>query len=418
MTIGRGWWILGAMGAAIVALAVSGIVWWCSTADLDAVAERARGMGIRLRSEEVRAHVVRDPGDIALLEAIDALASEASMTEPFTGEDFPGGTEQRILRSGPGPDPLVVMAIAHGDASMARFRAAVDAVPARPLRVGTSYDLELPRIGSWSAKEWVQTLIPWIRGGDEPIEDLARGTHLVDMIPRGQMYDDYTLLLRVRAALMTVALGRWADCAARPDMVAAWSRWRDEPVLPSVTVVAEQQWLWRTHVDYGQTRIAEAFWYGFPDHWLGALAVRRGRAAAMEAHLELAAVLSATTAEGPRRAAVKALNGRVRMVPRGWRRLLFDPVASSLEVTTHPLDELLRDEARQRILAGLLVALIRREPIPVDPTDPARKPLRRYERNGELIGYYACGDDGVDDGGTTDDWRFPFDRPWDPPASP
>jgi hypothetical protein len=33
-----------------------------------------------------------------------------------------------------------------------------------------------------------------------------------------------------------------------------------------------------------------------------------------------------------------------------------------------------------------------------------------------LIGYYACGDDGVDNGGTREDWQFAFDRPWDPPV--
>jgi hypothetical protein len=48
----------------------------------------------------------------------------------------------------------------------------------------------------------------------------------------------------------------------------------------------------------------------------------------------------------------------------------------------------------------LLAAELRGEPWPIDPTDPAGKPVRRIERDGRLIGFYLL-KDGTDDGGHT-----------------
>jgi hypothetical protein len=48
----------------------------------------------------------------------------------------------------------------------------------------------------------------------------------------------------------------------------------------------------------------------------------------------------------------------------------------------------------------LLAAELRGEPWPIDPTDPAGKPVRRIERSGRLIGFYLL-KDGADDGGHT-----------------
>jgi hypothetical protein len=150
--------------------------------------------------------------------------------------------------------------------------------------------------------------------------------------------------------------------------------------------------------------------------WLVLFAARAGRAGALHAQLDLITALSATTSTPARCALVAAAGAECTRIPSGWRRMVLDPSGWTLGLSM-PMIEMLGTMAwKQRIMAGLVVALIRGQPIPIDPTDPAAKPLRRYERHGELIGYYACGDDGVDNGGSTDDWRFPFDRPWDPPA--
>lgn len=49
--------------------------------------------------------------------------------------------------------------------------------------------------------------------------------------------------------------------------------------------------------------------------------------------------------------------------------------------------------------ARLLAAELRGSPWPVDLLDPAGNPLRRWEKDGRLIGAYSVGENGVDDGG-------------------
>jgi hypothetical protein len=243
-------------------------------------------------------------------------------------------------------------------------------------------------------------------------------TRFVDAVHQDWWLDDFSELIRARQRVMQVASGRWADWPASSPLVDVWVRWRDEPILSAAAMRREVQVWWGIHHDYRPNEIAAILGDHANFPWFTTVAVRRGRADGLHACLDLIAVLAATTADNPRHDAARQLITQSHQVSRGWRRDLLDPAGTVLSLTGNALEEVLRGHARQRIQAALLVALIRREPIPVDPTDPAGKPLRRYERNGELIGYYACGDDGVDNGGTREDWQFPFDRPWDPPAAP
>lgn len=48
----------------------------------------------------------------------------------------------------------------------------------------------------------------------------------------------------------------------------------------------------------------------------------------------------------------------------------------------------------------VIAAELRGEPWPRDPTDPTGGQVRRIERDGRLIGFYLCGRNGVDDGGS------------------
>ena len=76
----------------------------------------------------------------------------------------------------------------------------------------------------------------------------------------------------------------------------------------------------------------------------------------------------------PRNRLVQELGAACGMVARSWA-----------EADTH---------------LRLLAAELRGEPWPIDPTDPAGKPVRRIERDGRLIGFYLL-KDGTDDGGHT-----------------
>jgi hypothetical protein len=63
-------------------------------------------------------------------------------------------------------------------------------------------------------------------------------------------------------------------------------------------------------------------------------------------------------------------------------------------------DYVTRSWAERDTQLRVLAAELRGEPWPIDPLDPARKPVRRIEREGRLIGYYLL-KDGTDDGGHT-----------------
>jgi hypothetical protein len=47
----------------------------------------------------------------------------------------------------------------------------------------------------------------------------------------------------------------------------------------------------------------------------------------------------------------------------------------------------------------LFAAELRGLPWPIDVLDPTGKPLRRWEKEGRLIGAYSVGANGIDDGG-------------------
>ena len=49
--------------------------------------------------------------------------------------------------------------------------------------------------------------------------------------------------------------------------------------------------------------------------------------------------------------------------------------------------------------ARLIAAELRGSPWPIDVLDRTGAPLRRWEKDGRLIGAYSVGPDGVDDGG-------------------
>jgi hypothetical protein len=414
------WWILGAMGVATAALAVSGTVWWHSTADLDEVAARARAMGIPPTYEDIPNPEIADPAEVAALTAIEGLAEPLIFDDVFSdGQGLDGDLYWRVHGRDTHPDPLQVMAMAHGATNLDHLRAAIDALPDRPIRSGEPRDAREVRPWLGGIRQAVRALQPSVRWGDAPTRDLARMTRVCEAVPQTLLMDQL-VVISIRQMVLSSAGRRYETIAPTDPMVSAWARWAEEPVLDPRSMHAEMRiWIqgYRSTSAWdlaGLVPLADA--PGWLLRSVRALAVRRGRAGALHAQLDLLEALSATTGVLPKRALIRAMESRIAKHPDDWRRAALDPVAWNLQLTMPAMDLVATIEWKQHIFAGLVVALIRGEPIPVDPTDPAGKPLRRYERNGELIGYYACGDDGVDNGGTREDWQFAFDRPWDPPV--
>ena len=415
------WWILGAMGAATGVLVVSGTLWWHSAADLDAVAARARAMGIPASFEDIPNPEIADLAEVAALTAIEGLA-EPLMAEWVFSEDaaLDGDLYDRVGSQVGDPDPLVTMTMAHTGIAIRQLRAAVDALPDRPVRVGPTRDaVRMPRTWIGAGRSGVRSFQAWFRWGDDPAGDARRMTRIAEAMPH-ELLIDHLVIISMRAMVVGTVLGRWQEIPPGDPTVARWQRWAEAPVLDLGIVAREIRVMIQTYRDrspweLGDGGSSSSAWYM---RLAGAQAVRRGRAGALHAHLDLITDLGATTAVMVRQSVIQSFDQRARWSRSGWPQPLMDPLGWNLRMTAPALETILRMEFRQQIQSALLVALIRGEPIPIDPTDPAGKPLRRYERDGELIGYYACGDDGVDDGGSTDDWRFPFDRPWDPPAAP
>ena len=66
---------------------------------------------------------------------------------------------------------------------------------------------------------------------------------------------------------------------------------------------------------------------------------------------------------------------------------------------------------RGQLFARLLVAELRGTPWPIDDFDPLHQRLRPILRDGEIMGAYSVGNDGIDDGGEKDDRYFPLYGP-------
>jgi hypothetical protein len=411
------WWILGAMGAATAALVVSGTVWWHSTADLDDVADRARAMGIPPTYEDIPNPEIADPAEVAALTAIEGLAEPLMVLSVFSEDDnLDGDLYERTGRSGRPPDPLDIMLMSHTGVAVERLRRAIEALPDRAVRAGPMRSHRDARAWISSLRSGVNALTPWVRWGGDPVGDLARLTRLAETQPI-EVWIDELVAISVRSIVLNAAAGRIRDIPADAPMVAIWGRWADAPVLNPAVVAQEFRLAMGMYRELGaQDLVDMPFNPAEGLTWTVTAALRLGRAGALHAQLDLIVALGATTAPAVRRALVAEADARCNRVANGWRRRLLDPAGWNQGLLTPAMTMIGTMAVKQRIFAALLVALIRGEPIPVDPTDPAGKPLRRYERNGELIGYYACGDDGVDNGGTLEDWQFAFDRPWDPPA--
>jgi hypothetical protein len=65
----------------------------------------------------------------------------------------------------------------------------------------------------------------------------------------------------------------------------------------------------------------------------------------------------------------------------------------------------------------LLAAELRGQPWPIDPYDPTGRPLRRFERDGQLMGAYTVHKDGIDGSGKRGDRYYALYGPLEPPAS-
>ena len=132
--------------------------------------------------------------------------------------------------------------------------------------------------------------------------------------------------------------------------------------------------------------------YGFP---LGLnLAVRMGRASILKAEIDWVSFLRAHPMQ-PRAWLDEAGRLSAAIASEGsWLGIEFPQSALTFQ---HPL--LIRRLISIVLHARLIAAKLRGAPWPVDVLDSTGASLRRWEKDGRLIGAYSVGPDGIDDGG-------------------
>ncbi|MFM2091055.1 MAG: hypothetical protein RLZZ127_1544 [Planctomycetota bacterium] len=420
MTMRKRWWILGWVGTALFAAVFAAGMWYRSTADLDQAAARMRELGLASDLAEVADVEIRVESEVAMLVDADANAAGLILEEVFPSYDpgLDGDWYERTHPRHPAQEPLWVMTMAHGGVATARLRATAAALPDRPVRSGTPKDLRVgPEV--FCGGPAVDALTSLAREEPDPEPDLVRAARVIAAQPVHMSLVSGLTAQRNRATVLKVLAGRWREVHRDGPLIRVLDAWRERDPRTMHAAGHELRVMlqaWRT---LSPDEIAKAMNIIIirSDSWIDAHLLdpwnaRRGRAGAI---VEVAEGI----ARGASTATWVAMVNRSEAARQGrWARCT-DPVGALLP--TGPSGAVWwtqRFEGRNRVLAALLIALIRGEPIPVDPTDPAGGSLRRHERDGELIGYYACGDDGIDNGGSREDWQFPFDRPWDPPAAP
>ncbi len=144
------------------------------------------------------------------------------------------------------------------------------------------------------------------------------------------------------------------------------------------------------------------------------LAMRVERASLLRAELSWLQFLNAHPAQ-PRVWLDEAERRSAALVNDGsWLRA---DLHQQLLVLQHP--HVVRQLVFAVLYARLLAAELRGSPWPVDLCDRAGSPLRRWEKDGQLIGAYSVGPDGLDDGAVSQKdllFRLVLDPPPPPPA--
>jgi len=107
---------------------------------------------------------------------------------------------------------------------------------------------------------------------------------------------------------------------------------------------------------------------------------------------------------------------KIRQEHQGLRSWMPDEILSKMFMGA--LTTIMQSNVTVQLRLRMMAAELRGNPWPIDPFDPSGKTLRRFERDGQVMGAYTVYEDGVDHGGAKPkDRYFPLYGPLDPPVS-
>lgn len=374
----RTWIVLAAMVVGLLLVSILSVwIWLRSDGDIRAVEEQARAFGINLQS-------VTPPltGPMRLAQAKRIQVMAAAITVDYEGRYFQ-------LRSSVPPSEEFreahrrVSSQAVCDLAQAIIDLGNDSTAAPPgwLRSYQPKDLLLSRIVV-----------------SEPEElDVCLKAHqtMIEMMLRER---EWWSAQRHVGAFCRHAVSRLPDQRERLRSMAEWLDVQATRLLEDIPQVMENlaiHDLSVARIDDGILRERGALIPSFLQiDTVRAIAMRLERARLLRAELSWYSFL-ATHPMQPRTWMDEAVRRDARILTEGsW---LGVELHQNLLYPQHPYA--VRSLLGVVLHARLLAAELRGSPWPVDVLDPAGGPLRRWEKDGRLIGAYSVGENGVDDGG-------------------
>lgn len=409
----RGW--LGVVSVAVILLilAVTLVWWWYeSTADLQAVRSEAKALGIPCTWAETGL-VVAPADEIAAYELIGQLAKRL---KDYDSEAAGGraGAGARLRTYHPIPAAAFEYHSNMDPVLLAEFLALIDRLPAHPLIVRGERTVPTLVAGTLGERETSRILGERVllSPRERLPTEVRRLLHFTSSRDLRALVEIYIHISCVTIAADRIA-GRFAEVKSdMPDLADLLDHLADQLEVSLIAALAGEFLVVNdsvTHVDEIQKLMSSSRSYWDRVHMN--FTIRAGRQSMLR-HLidwvELARRRLPPSDLVAAAARIRRESEQLRWwIPTEYQlRMLMWSMPMALEM-------LVTCQMRLRVMA----AELRNAPWPIDPFDPTGMPLRRFERDGRMIGAYTVYENRVDDGGDKKkDRYFPLYGPLEPPV--
>lgn len=407
---GRPWFFLAALGLAAVALAVLVSAWWYnSDGDLVAVRAEAKTAGVPTTWKE--AGLALSPIDEIdrknrLGKLIGSLKNYDSSRTPAHGATKPPPSLKSFL-------PIPPEAIAHHAALdpliLKQLSDEIDLLPDHPIILRTESDVLTHRMEYAQLRNITRLLGErvMLAADTDVVAESHRLLHLfLSSNPRN--FIDLLMHVGSLTSAITSISARFPDLRTRDpelaDRLARIAKELDQHLIQSL----EGSFI---ETFDATERLPKSFLSFAPSTWEDVLVhprVRCGRYLLLHMHLEWIALAKHQTSPSDLVRISRTIDAHLDGLRAWWPSeslaKQFDTAHMAFEFT-----------ATTQVVLHLLIAELRGQPWPIDPFDPAGHPLRRVERDGNLMGAYSVHRNSRDDSGKHGDRYFPLYGPLAPP---
>lgn len=410
----RGWWGIAALvGLLLVTVLGLGLLWYHSNGDMKAVREEAKALGIPTTWPEVG--LTRSPSE--LITRYERLAQLAKSLPDYAGKIGSGSGETPRLK------PYLTIPQEARDhhaaldpATVAEFLLLLDQLPDDILvqQVNRTLTGPNPEI-SWSRQiaRYQQERI-LLAAPEEIVRETDRLLRFVETRDCHLLIELLVQISLVELALSPIA-GRLPDLQKQMPTLADRLDRLSQRLETQLTnaLIGEFVLANHTYENPAATRQAmgsfahASLW----DDLMWGPQVRAGRGPLL--HREMEWILMARKNPTPADLVLTA-----RAIDRQSQDLRTWMPTETLSLQLMGVVSMeLNMTARCQLRLQLMAAELRGAPWPIDAFDPSGKPLRRFERDGALMGAYTVSDDGFDNGGDKKkDRYFPLYGPLELPA--